>query len=141
MNAPLHSKQKLLKLHLLLSVFLLCLTVTGCGKKQAVAPELDAKVVLQFSPNPPVVGSNDIEMTLTDAAGKPLQFGMVKVEGNMNHAGMKPVFAELIENDPGKYAGTIEFTMGGDWFLLVTSEDSPQGRLSKKVDVPGVKAK
>jgi hypothetical protein len=140
MNAQLHPK-KYPELHTLLGALLLFLPVIGCGKKEAVAPEIDAKVAVQFSPNPPVVGENEIEIALTDTAGKPLQFGMVKVEGNMNHAGMKPVFAELIENDPGKYAGTIEFTMGGDWFLLVTSEDSPQGRFSKKIDVPGVKAK
>jgi hypothetical protein len=115
--------------------------MTGCQKKEAAAPEMDAKLAVQFTPNPPVVGQNDIEITATDAAGQPVQLGMIKVEGNMNHAGMKPVFAELIENEAGKYAGTIEFTMAGDWVLLVTSEASAEGSLNKKIDVPGVKAK
>ena len=125
---------------LILTVSLLIL-VYGCGKKEVAAPEMDVKLQVQFSPNPPVLGENQLEITLTDAAGKPVQLGMIKVEGNMNHAGMKPVFAKLLENNPGKYAGTIEFSMGGDWFLLVTSEASPEGQLNKKIDVPGVKAK
>lgn len=126
---------------LFITLLLLSLALSGCGKKEEAAPELEAKVAVQFNPNPPVIGENELEITVTNAAGAPVELGMIKVEGNMNHAGMKPVFAELMENEPGKYAGTIEFTMGGDWFLLVTSDPSPEGHLNKKVDVPGVKAK
>ena len=127
--------------NLFIPLLLLSLALSACSKKEETVPELDAKVAVQFNPNPPEVGQNDLEITLTNAAGQPVELGMIKVEGNMNHAGMKPVFAELMENEPGKYAGTIEFTMGGDWFLLVTSDPSPEGHLNKKVDVPGVKAK
>lgn len=124
-----------------LAVLLCGLNLIGCGNREASSPGIDAKVSIQFEPNPPIVGKNNLEVTLTDPSGKSIQLGMIKVEGNMNHAGMKPVFAELMENDPGKYAGSIELTMGGDWFLLLSSEPSPEGQLNAKVDVPGVKAK
>lgn len=119
---------------------LLCLLAIGCGGKGTV-PNLDAKAAVQFEPAPPVVGENSIKVTLADSAGAPVRLGRIQVEGNMNHAGMRPVFTELIENEPGRYAGTIEFTMGGDWFLLLTAEPSSEGRLNEKVEVPGVKAK
>jgi hypothetical protein len=115
--------------------------VIGCGRKEPTVQDINAKVAIQFSPAPPVIGKNDLEIIITDESGKPVQLGMIKVEGNMNHAGMKPIFAELIENEPGKYSGRIDFTMGGDWFLLVSSDESPDGKLNQKIDVPGVKPK
>jgi hypothetical protein len=120
---------------------LVLLAFTGCARKQATGSEINAELGVQFQPNPPVIGKNDLEITVTDAKGEPIQFGLIKVEGNMNHPGMKPVFTELMETDPGKYTGTIEFTMGGDWFLLVTSDSSAKGVLNQKIDVPGVKVK
>jgi hypothetical protein len=141
MNKPFESTVKRIRQASLFVLFRCCLSAAGCGRREAAAPELEAKVAVQFSPNPPVVGKNDLEITLTDPVGKPLRLGRIQVEGNMNHAGMKPVFVELAENEPGKYAGAIEFTMGGDWFLLLSAEPSPEGRLNKKVDVPGVEPK
>jgi hypothetical protein len=59
----------------------------------------------------------------------------------MNHAGMRPVFADAKEVEPGKYEATLELTMGGDWFVLITGT-LPDGRkLHRKVDVPGVKSR
>jgi hypothetical protein len=56
----------------------------------------------------------------------------------MNHAGMVPEFAQAREMAPGRYQGDLEFTMGGDWFILVRAK-LPDGRaLERKIDVPGV---
>ncbi len=62
----------------------------------------------------------------------------VAIEGNMNHAGMKPSFAELTERGAGVYDGDLEFTMGGDWFILVTATLPDGSQLERKVDVKGV---
>jgi hypothetical protein len=113
----------------------------GCRKNEADVPETEAKLAIHFNPNPPVIGNNELEITLSDANGAPIRLGRIKVEGNMNHAGMKPIFAEFLERDPGKYTGSLQFTMGGDWFLLVTSEASPSGTLNLKINVPGVRSK
>lgn len=112
----------------------------GC-RPQAAENGSDLKAEVEFDPSPPAVGPTDLEIVLKDAAGKPVRMGRLEVEGNMNHAGMTPVFTQLEETEPGQYAGTIEFTMGGDWFLLLSGELPDGRRFEKKVDVPGVKSK
>jgi hypothetical protein len=113
----------------------------GGGCRPADSGAADAGVEMSLEPSPPQVGEADISLRLTDADGKPLEGADLRVEGNMNHAGMKPSFADVSEVEPGKYAGTLRFTMGGDWFILVTAK-LPDGRtVERKFDVPGVKAK
>lgn len=113
--------------------------LAGCPSAQTDQPEM--KVDLSLAPTPAVVGDADISLKITDAAGSPLEGAEVRVEGNMNHAGMKPSFADLKEVEPGQYDGVLKFTMGGDWFLLVTAK-TPDGKtMQRKIDVPGVKSK
>ena len=111
----------------------------GCHSAQSEAP--DVKAELALDPDPPVVGDNHLTLKLTDAKGAPLEGAKVKVEGNMNHAGMTPSFADLKETEPGRYAGTLKLTMGGDWFILVSAKTSDGKVVERKIDVPGVKAK
>lgn len=115
------------------------LAMTGCRPNTSQISDAQVDVVLD--PSPPEVGTSNLSLTLADASGKPLEGANVRVEGNMNHAGMKPSFADLSEVKPGQYEGTLEFTMGGDWFLLVNAR-LPDGRtVEHKVDVPGVRTK
>jgi hypothetical protein len=119
-------------------LLLAVLLILGCR------PESDETAVrtranLVFEPHPPAVGLTRVILTLTDPAGQPVRAGQLEVEGNMNHAGMRPVFTRLEETEPGRYAGTIEFTMGGDWYLLVTGVSSDGQRLDLKLNVSGVK--
>ena len=76
-------------------------------------------VSFRLDPAPPTVGSVALELRLIDPEGKPVIGATVEVEANMNHAGMVPTFATLIETSDGRYDGDVEFTMGGDWFLLM----------------------
>jgi hypothetical protein len=87
-----------------------------------------------------MIGDTTASLKLTDASGSPLEDATVRLEGNMDHAGMKPSFADLVETEPGKYSGTLEFTMGGDWFILVTAKTSDGITVERKIDVPGVKS-
>jgi hypothetical protein len=96
-------------------------------------------VKLVLNPLPPVVGDADVTLTLASASGQPIADAEVRLEGNMNHAGMKPSFADLAEVEPGRYTGTLEFTMGGDWFILVTAKTKDGRNVERKIDVPGVK--
>jgi len=116
------------------------LTVMGCRPKPATK-DADINLSVHFNPDRPAVGPAAVTISLRDAAGEPVHLGALDVEANMNHAGMRPVFAHLKETEPGRYSGSIDFTMGGDWFLLVSGK-FPGGRhLDKKVDVPGVGSK
>ena len=125
---------------IVVSVLAVTLLVVGCRPK-SVAPTNAPKVVVTFDHTPPSTGENTFNLSLDDAQGQPLELAKLAVEGDMNHAGMKPSFGRVKQTAPGRYTGTIDFTMGGDWFLLV-SGDLPDGRhYTKKVDVPGVASK
>ncbi len=77
-------------------------------------------------------------VTLTGDDGQPLTGAQVELEGNMTHAGMVPVLATAAEVEPGQYRAELEFTMGGDWFILVRATLADGRSLEEQVDVPGV---
>jgi hypothetical protein len=117
---------------------LFLLSLAGCGRGDRDLPDVAMEMVV--SPEPPQLGPAAITVTLHDAAGAPISGARVELEGNMNHAGMVPVFADAAEVAPGRYQADMEFTMGGDWFILVHA-DLPDGRsIERKIDVPGVDA-
>jgi len=117
---------------------LLLLALASCGRGSRDLP--DVAVDLAIEPEPPRIGSATVTVTLRDTDGQSIAGARVELEGNMNHAGMVPVFAEANEVAPGRYQAGLEFTMGGDWFILVRAE-LPDGRfMERKVDVPGVDA-
>jgi hypothetical protein len=95
-------------------------------------------VDLAIAPQPPQIGPAIITATLRDANGQPIEGAEVELEGNMNHAGMVPVSAKASEVAAGRYEADLEFTMGGDWFILVRAR-LPDGRsMERAIDVPGV---
>ena len=123
-------------LHALLALALLA----ACGCAGGVTTGVgDMTIDLALRPDPPRVGEATAVVTLTDKDGRPVRGAAVKLEGNMNHAGMTPVFADAREAEPGKYEAALEFTMGGDWFVLVNVTFADGRKLSRKVDVRGVK--
>lgn len=95
----------------------------------------------EISPQPPKVGPAVFNLRLSDAASsKPLSGARVRLEGNMTHAGMTPVFADATEGEPGRYRATLDFTMGGDWVVTVRAA-LPDGRkVERQFDVKGVRA-
>jgi hypothetical protein len=118
------------------SVVGMAILASGCQKPAGNAAEM--RVAFQVAPQPPRVGPATVTLRLTDPQGQPLSGATVKLEGNMSHPGMVPVFASAREREPGQYEASMQFTMGGDWFLLVNAT-LPDGRkLERKVDVPGV---
>lgn len=110
----------------------------GCSRPGGDAAA-DIHAALAFQPNPPKVGSAEATVTLADASGQPIRGAAVKLEGNMNHAGMEPSFADCRESEPGQYRGELRFTMGGDWFVLVNATLADGRKVSRKIDVRGVK--
>ncbi len=92
----------------------------------------------EINPQPPRVGTARVALRVRDAAGRPLSGARVTLEGNMSHAGMRPVFGEARESGPGRYESALEFTMGGDWVVLVRLT-LPDGRkIERQFDVKGV---
>lgn len=130
-------------MHVLLAVFpvLAVALASGCNKEGASVDAQDVKLEFAMRPDPPRVGAATATIQLTDRENRPVRGAALKLEGNMNHAGMEPVFADAKETAPGKYEATLQLTMGGDWFVLIEG-NLPDGRkLKRKVDVPGVKSR
>jgi YtkA-like len=124
---------------LTLAVFALCVCVLAPGCERARDSEPGVAVEFHLAPQPPRAGTATITLTVTDAAGHPVSGAMVKVEGDMSHPGMSPVFGQAMESGPGRYRADIEFTMAGDWVVL-THLTLPDGRkVERQFDVKGVR--
>ena len=110
----------------------------GCGRRPE--PHADVSVEHEVRPDPPRVGTAAVTLRVADAAGRPLSGARVSLEANMTHAGMRPVFGEARESEPGRYQSDLAFTMGGDWVVLVRLT-LPDGRkIERQFDVKGVQS-
>lgn len=115
------------------------LAAGGCQPPADSAP--DIALAWTVTPDPPATGRATFSLTLTDvAAGSPVVGAAVRLEGNMSHAGMKPVFGAAREVAPGRYEAPLDFTMAGDWFVLVEARLRDGRTLQRQVDVRGVRA-
>jgi hypothetical protein len=90
------------------------------------------------SPDPPRMGPSTLTLELLDASGAPVSGARLEVEANMNHAGMVPVFGSGEERAPGTYVAPLEFTMGGDWFVLVDATLADGQTIREMIDLPRV---
>ena len=121
------------------SVIALCVcfaVVQACRHQRDAAPELT--MTPEVSPQPPRVGPLTITLKLADASGKPATGVRVQLEANMSHAGMRPVIDFARETQPGEYSSTFEFSMAGDWFVMVYLK-LPDGRLvERQFEIKGV---
>jgi hypothetical protein len=86
-----------------------------------------------------VVGPATLTLTLTEKSGAPLDGAAVRVEGHMTHAGMAPVLANVTSRGRGVYDAALEFTMQGDWALIVTAHLPDGRRLERRLDVANVR--
>ena len=120
-----------------------CLALGGC--QPAAAPAASAPNVSldwKIAPDPPAAGPVRFSLILTDkATGQPLPGAAVRLEGNMSHPGMQPVFGAAHEVSPGVYEAPLELTMGGDWFFLVDARFPNGATLHRQVDLPGVRSR
>lgn len=117
---------------------LVVLVAAGCSRPEESST--DFTIEMHVTPSPPVEGVVQIELLLKDADGAMVTATSVKLEGNMNHAGMKPSFADAKQVSPGKYAADLELTMGGDWYVLVDAVLVDGTKVQRKLDLPGVQA-
>lgn len=111
--------------------------LAGCRK--AAEAQTDVLIAHEITPQPPTVGVATVSLKVTDEAGRSLTGAKIKIEGNMSHAGMAPVFAAAGEVAPGRYEARLDFNMSGDWVLLIDLT-LPDGRkLQRQLAVKGVR--
>ncbi len=101
------------------ALLLVLLLLGGC-RGEAPPDDLPVESRVSVAPTPPIVGPNRLVITLTDPSGSPQTAHEVRVEGTMTHAGMVPVHANARDEGEGRWVvPDFEFTMGGDWILIL----------------------
>lgn len=105
---------------------LLVLILAACnGRNSQQANTADTGI--EISAESTQVGQTMLSVTLTDADGNPINDATISVKGDMSHAGMMPVLAEVSGAENGVYKLPFEWTMGGDWIVTVAAT-LPDGR-------------
>src|SRR5262245_8153294 len=105
------------------------LFLSGCHRTSGNLPDIQFEY--KIAPDPPKTGLATVTLKLADSAGKPISGARISLEGNMTHAGMRPVFSEAREVETGRYEAALELTMRGDWIVLVHLS-LPDGRKMEK---------
>jgi len=118
-------------------LLLVLLFVLACHRS-AQKPAITFKY--NVAPQPVRVGTTTIDIALTDRSGQPVSGARVELEGNMSHPGMSPVTGVAREIQSGKYRGTLQFTMAGDWIVLVNATLSDGERLQNQFELNGVRS-
>jgi hypothetical protein len=94
----------------------------------------------EIMPRPAKVGPATVSIELADSSQTAISHAAIMVEADMSHPGMRPVFAEAKETAPGSYRAPIEFSMGGDWVLLLHIKLADGRRIERQMHVRGVQS-
>jgi hypothetical protein len=115
------------------------LPAAACRPPAETSPEIALGCTVE--PQPPAVGAARVLLRLTEIrTGRPVSGAAVRLEADMSHPGMEPVFSEAREAAPGRYEAPLELTMPGDWVLLVTATLRDGSTVRLRADLPGVRA-
>jgi hypothetical protein len=111
--------------------------LAGCGRTD---PADAIRVSWTLDPSPPAAGTPIVaRLTLRDSAQQPITGARLRLEGLMSHPGMAPVNAAVVERGNGEYEAPLQFTMAGDWILLVTGELPGGVQIKKQIEINGVR--
>lgn len=114
------------------SLTLLLSLIAGCESgRQTPLTDSDWRT----APSPPVVGPAKFNFWLRTPTGGAVNCREVRVEANMTHPGMQPVFATAKRNDAGEFEASFRFTMAGDWYLALECRE-PGGRIFQRIVNP-----
>jgi hypothetical protein len=113
--------------------------LTACHRNADAAPGIT--VTEQIAPQPARVGPATVSVDIVDPSQKPVDRAAIMVEADMSHPGMSPRFAEAKEVAPGNYRAPIEFSMAGDWVVLLHIKLADGRKIERQMDVRGVQPK
>jgi nitrogen fixation protein FixH len=103
---------------------------TTSAPAEASAPTSD-KIAAAVTPNPPVVGDNTLDMTVTDVSGKPLTGLKLDATVAMVTMDMGTAHPQVVEIGGGKYRATANFSMAGPWHVVVQGDG---GKIKESFD-------
>ncbi|MDX1412737.1 MAG: FixH family protein [Candidatus Promineifilaceae bacterium] len=105
---------------LLLLTGMLLLVGNGCARESRQTSLKNSQINLTTVPYPPILGESRLVIQILDIDGTPVDNAQLDIKGDMTHAGMVPILAELDGGgEEGYYNVPIEWTMGGDWIISV----------------------
>jgi hypothetical protein len=108
-------------MRLLGALLIVFMVLTGCRQsQQQAAATSDLQIDLITEPNPPTTGEGMLLISVHNPDGSLADVERIDVRGDMNHAGMQPVFSGADTAENGVYSVAFNWTMGGDWILDVT---------------------
>jgi hypothetical protein len=64
----------------------------------------------------------------------------IAVEADMSHPGMSPVMGDTKKAEPGLYKCPVNFTMAGDWVILLHITLAGGRKLERQIDIGSVRA-
>lgn len=95
-------------------VLAVVLLLTACRQRSPSPSDIS----LDVSVNGLLVGQSQISVSVRDKNGNTIdKSGAIELRGDMDHAGMAPVFAESSEAINGVFTLPFEWTMAGTWIL------------------------
>jgi hypothetical protein len=115
----------------------LVLTLAACGRSQDAVTAAGLQVTLIPDGSYP---GETLVVAVRDEAGQPVTDATVSVEGNMNHAGMTPVLTSSVLDgadgeEDGRYTLPFQFTMLGDWIIMVKITPQDGDTVSTTIDL------
>ncbi len=119
----------------ILALTLALLVLTACG---AGAPTNTGAAEITLLIDSATAAPDTIGVQLRDLDQAPITDATVKIEGNMNHAGMVPVQTEAVQDNAdgtvdGVYQLPFQFTMLGDWIITVEATLSDGSRVTQDI--------
>jgi hypothetical protein len=106
--------------------------VAGCHRQEASSR---INIEAHFDPDPPRLGRENVTLLLNDRSGHPLRGASVRVEGNMAHPGMAPVFGDAKEIEPGRYEASLDLGMMGTWAVLLHVRLADGEKIERQMDI------
>jgi hypothetical protein len=98
------------------------------------------RVAWAVDPAPPAAGvSTLVRVVVTDQQQQPVSGARLRLEGHMSHPGMTPVVTDMTESNHGIYEAQLQFSMAGDWLLVVAGTLDDGTRVTQQLELPGVK--
>jgi YtkA-like protein len=127
---------RILRAALILACAVYAACAAGCRSDQS--SQITAEWTIE--PSPPLAGSDAVaRITLRDSARNPVVGAKLHLEGLMSHPGMTPVLSDVTERGGGIYEASLRLNMEGDWTLVLTGELRDGARVSKQLDLSGVR--
>lgn len=124
---------------ILIAALLILIAGTAYAKGMEVTKKAGTNTVtIMLQNDPPVTGENTVAIVVKDAAGKAVTDAKVVIDYGMPAMPGMPAMKYKTDTTlkSGKYAGTINFSMPGSWYVNVKVTQAGKSNTAKlNVDV------